>query len=148
MLARPRTLLVALGLSAVTPALAAAQTPEDAGPIVVRAARLLDLSSGEIVRNPVVVVRGERIDAVNPADLPATDHDLDLGDVTLLPGFIDLHTHLAFQISAESFIRPVTETPSDYAYDAAGHAPVFVMKDGRVFRHDAAGIPEEHASGR
>lgn len=113
MLARPRTLLVTLALSAVTPALAAAQTPEDAGPIVVRTARLLDL-----------------------------------GDVTLLPGFIDLHTHLAFQISAESFIRPVTETPSDYAYDAAGHAPVFVMKDGRVFRHDAAGIPEEHASGR
>jgi imidazolonepropionase-like amidohydrolase len=59
---------------------------------------------------------------VNPASPPRNARTIDLGDVTLLPGFIDLHTHLASEISAASFTRAVTATEADFAYAAAANA--------------------------
>lgn len=88
---------------------------------VVRAARMLDVASGRMLTNAVVVVRNGRIAAVNPPGAPA-GRAVDLGDVTLLPGFIDLHTHLASEISATSFTDAVTATEADYAYRAVGYA--------------------------
>ena len=58
-----------------------------------------------MLRNAIVVVTGDRITAVNPATPPAGARTIDLGDVTLLPGFIDLHTHLAGEISATTLHR-------------------------------------------
>jgi imidazolonepropionase-like amidohydrolase len=63
--------------------------------VVVRAARLLDGRGGAPVSPAVVIVRGERIEAVGAdAAVPANARVLDLGTATLLPGLIDLHTHL------------------------------------------------------
>ena len=65
-----------------------------------RAARLLDVASGELRRDQAVLVRGERIAEVGPAaeiaaHAPNGATTIDLGDVTLLPGLIDVHTHVA-----------------------------------------------------
>lgn len=95
---------------------------QDAQPTVIRAARMLDLTSGRMLASAVVVVHGDRISAVNPASPPPGGRTVDLGDVTLLPGFIDLHTHLASEISATSFIEPVTLTDADHSFTAAANA--------------------------
>ena len=114
-----RTRILLLAGLVLTPALTRAQgTP----PIVIRAARMLDVSSGRMISNAVVVIQGDRIAAVNPVALPSGARTLELGDVTLLPGFIDLHTHLAGELSATSFIEPVTLTESDRAFTAAANA--------------------------
>src|SRR5688572_525440 len=63
-------------------------------PIVLRAARMLDVEAGRIVNNVTVTVQNGRITAVNGA-VPAGAETIDLGDVTLSPGLIDAHTHLA-----------------------------------------------------
>ena len=100
------------------PALARAQP---APATVVKAARMLDVGTGQIVANPVIVVQGDRIVSVGgPAPAGATV--VDLGDVTLLPGFIDLHTHLVSEIGAGSFMGPVTLTESDYAIASVANA--------------------------
>ncbi|HSL72509.1 MAG TPA: amidohydrolase family protein [Longimicrobiales bacterium] len=101
----------------------AAQRP----PIVVRAARMLDVTTGRMLRNASVVVTGDRITAVNPASTPAGAEIMDLGDVTLLPGFMDVHTHLGGEINANSFTEPVLETSVDAAYKAVRYARITVM---------------------
>lgn len=92
----PLLVLAALGL----PTLGRADAPAAAAVTVVRAARLLDVASGELRRDQAVLVRGERIAEVGPAaeiaaHAPAGAISIDLGDVTLLPGLIDVHTHVA-----------------------------------------------------
>ena len=90
--------------------------------VVLRAARMLDVSAGVVVEDAVVVVSGRTISAVNPASLPDDAEVIDLGDVTLSPGFIDAHTHLAGQISPEAFLDPVRKVESDFAFNAAHYA--------------------------
>ena len=113
----------------VSPTLAYAQGPAPAAPtpVLVRAARMLDLASGQMLRDVSVVITGDRITAVNPASSPSGARVIDLGDVTLLPGFIDLHTHLSGEIGANTFIEPVLETNVDAAYKATKHARTTVM---------------------
>ena len=65
--------------------------------IVVRAARMLDVSSGTIIANPVLIVEGERIfSAGTEAAVPPGARVFDLGDATILPGLIDAHTHITY----------------------------------------------------
>jgi imidazolonepropionase-like amidohydrolase len=62
--------------------------------IVLRAARWVDVEAG-VVRSPaVIVVEGTRIAAVNPASPPANARVIDLGDLTLLPGLMDMEINL------------------------------------------------------
>ena len=62
--------------------------------MVVRAQRMLDVRSGRIVSPAVLVVSDGLIQAVNPARPPSNVDVVDLGNVTLLPGFIDMHVHV------------------------------------------------------
>lgn len=62
--------------------------------IILRADRWVDIVAG-VVRSPaVVVVQGERIVAVNPREIPPSAVEIDLGDVTLVPGLMDMETNL------------------------------------------------------
>ena len=64
--------------------------------IVIRGARLFDGKSDRLVSPGVIVVVGNRIQSAGTrAEAPAGAEIIDLGDVTLLPGFIDAHTHLS-----------------------------------------------------
>lgn len=81
-------LLLTLGLAA----------PAHADTLVITAARMVDVERGRYIDNPVVVVTDGRITTVGtalPADLPADARRLDLTGLTLLPGLIDMHVHLA-----------------------------------------------------
>ena len=68
---------------------------------MLRAARLVDGSGSAPIANGVVVVTGNRITAVGRSGavtVPAGAQTIDLGDATLLPGFIDPHTHIIGRI--------------------------------------------------
>ncbi|BBX01435.1 amidohydrolase [Mycolicibacterium moriokaense] len=64
------------------------------GPTVLRAQRWADIDAGEVRAPAAIVVDGNRIAEVNPAELPADATVVDLGDVTLLPGLMDMELNL------------------------------------------------------
>jgi imidazolonepropionase-like amidohydrolase len=72
-----------------------AQTAQTAQVTVLRAARLLDVKTGSEITNAVVIIDGARIKQVGTnLQVPSGAKVIDLGNATLLPGFIDVHTHL------------------------------------------------------
>ena len=61
----------------------------------IRAARMLDVNSGQYVQNPVIVVEAGRVKSINAGgSIPDGAELIDLGRTTVLPGLIDCHTHL------------------------------------------------------
>ena len=94
---------------------------------VVRAAHMLDVVKGEIVSPAVVVVADGKIQSVGSAKAPADAPVIDLGDLTLLPGLIDAHTHLTGDLSGDWVFRPVRELPADAALRGAMNARKTLM---------------------
>ena len=111
--------------------------------IVIKAARIFDGKSEGLLHNSSVVVEGDKI-----AGLVATGHvpsgaDLvNLGDVTLSPGFIDAHTHLT--VAAEPydqfFINQFRQHVAERAYLAALNARI-TLEAGFTTVRDVGCIP-------
>ena len=81
--------------------LASAQTTASA-PIVLHAARLLQVDTGTLLQPGEILIEGERIRAVGVSvEHPQGAKIIDLGDTTLLPGLIDAHVHLFLHPGAE-----------------------------------------------
>jgi imidazolonepropionase-like amidohydrolase len=71
-------------------------------PIILHAARLLDVKTGRMIKPGEILVQGERIVEVGTSvKRPAGAEVIDLGDRTLLPGLIDAHIHLFLHPGAE-----------------------------------------------
>src|ERR1700724_3001570 len=92
-------LLSCLALFTVQPS--PAQTAKPAGKTyVLKAARMFDGKSNSLSTPGLVVVTSGKIAGVGAqATIPAGAETIDLGDATLLPGFIDAHTHLTSMYS-------------------------------------------------
>src|SRR3982074_2032865 len=81
-------------------------------PIVLRAARLLDIKNGRIVKPGEVLIQGEHIvEAGTSVKHPGGAEVIELGDRTLLPGLIDAHIHLFLHPGAED-LQTVQESVS------------------------------------
>jgi len=108
------------------------QTQKSADKIyVLKAARLFDGKSNSVVSPGVVVVTGGKISAVGAtAAMPAGAQVIDFGDATLLPGFIDAHTHLTFPYSddyKQARLDTLQKTTAEQALDASVNARVTLM---------------------
>ena len=72
--------------------------------IVLKAAHLFDATGTALKDGSTIVVRGDRIVSVGTAPPPPGARVVDLGDATLLPGFIDAHTHLTMQFEKNYYL--------------------------------------------
>jgi imidazolonepropionase-like amidohydrolase len=92
------TLAVLAGV--VAPAHAQAPAPKRT---VIRAGRVLDVRTGALRTNQSIVITGDKITQIAPSAEVTTSGDdttIDLPDATLLPGLIDMHTHLTFDLNS------------------------------------------------
>jgi imidazolonepropionase-like amidohydrolase len=113
-------------LTILVAAFFAAQSPADSV-LAITAARLVDVVAGTVVPNGLVIVRAGRIESVGPRGsltIPSGATVLDLGDATLVPGFIDTHVHLMLggrpRDNAEATLRAGFTTVQDLG--ALGYA--------------------------
>jgi len=93
------------------------EPPEGKGVVVLRAARLIDGTGAPAINNAVIVVTDNKITAVGDTRsvrAPSGAKVIDLGEVTLLPGFIDAHTHLIGRVLGD----PEGDTSSVRDYEA------------------------------
>jgi imidazolonepropionase-like amidohydrolase len=91
-------------------------------PIVLRAARVLDVESGKMMAPGEILIQGERIAQVgSTVTHPSGAEVLDLGDRTLMPGLIDAHVHLFLHVGEEDMqtIRESVPERTLIAIDAA-----------------------------
>jgi imidazolonepropionase-like amidohydrolase len=82
---------------ALAAALLGAATAHAQSVTVIKAGRLIDVTAGKVLDDPVIVIAGDRIREVGAAgsvNVPAGATVIDLGTKTVLPGLIDTHTHL------------------------------------------------------
>jgi imidazolonepropionase-like amidohydrolase len=92
----------AVVLSLACSARAQQPTIPAATPIVLHAARLLQVDTGTLLQPGEILIEGDRIRAAGTSvDHPPGTRILDLGDATLLPGLIDAHVHLFLHPGAE-----------------------------------------------
>lgn len=74
-----------------------------------------------------IVVEGDQISAINPVELPANAEVIDLAGLTLLPGMIDAHTHLAYEITPGWEDEPVKWTLGEFAIRSAKNAEITLL---------------------
>ena len=92
-------------------------------PIHLRAARLLDVVKGELIEPGDLLIEGERIAEVGPSAVPAEAQVVDLGDLTLLPGLMDMEVNLLLGgPDHTSPLNPVQDDPAVRTLRAVANA--------------------------
>ena len=84
----------------------AVAAPAAAAPKAIKAGRLVD-PSGRVIINAVIIVDGDRITSVGTNPPPAGAEVIDLGRFTVIPGLIDVHTHMTYFWDRTPGTRPL-----------------------------------------
>src|SRR3984957_14188524 len=127
--------LFVVACMAVTQVYGQAHKPESKAPetktVVLKATRLFDGKGNSLVTPGLVIVTGGKISAVGAdATIPAGAEVTDLGDVTLLPGFIDAHTHLTGMYTTDykqAALDSLQKTIPEQTLDSIANAKVTLM---------------------
>jgi imidazolonepropionase-like amidohydrolase len=134
------TLCAALCLIAASGVAGAQQRDTTAQRTLVRAGHLLDVKTGKVSDAQTIVVVGDTIQSVEPtASVTAGRGDkvVDLGGMTVLPGLIDVHTHLTMNSDFDPY-RELTSTSAKEAINGVVNAKTTLMAGFTTVRNVGA----------
>jgi imidazolonepropionase-like amidohydrolase len=129
------------GLAAAAPETVLAQQGGGRA-VAVRAARVID-GSGRVQQNAAVIVENGRITRVGPLDSGFTGPVYDLAGATVLPGLIDVHSHVAWYFNSKGRLHTSSDgdTPVQSMLAAAANAYETLMSG--VTTIQSPGSPED-----
>lgn len=94
----------------------------------VRAGRLIDPQAGKVLSDRLIRIESGKITAVTAWTTPPKDGRVtDWSKLTVLPGLIDMHTHLVDDEQSENIAQPLMRSASEQAYVGAAHARATLM---------------------
>jgi imidazolonepropionase-like amidohydrolase len=138
-----RTLILLLLFPLTSATSAFPQQSANASVTAVRAGKLIDVDAGRVLINQVILIRNGKIDSVSANDaIPGGAAVIDLSKMTVLPGLIDCHTHLAdgdHDLNSDPFSQ-LKRTASQVALESVQNARVFLeegfttVRDVGVYR--------------
>ena len=112
----------------IAAALALAPLAAYAAPLYVHAGKLVDTLAGKVLADQLITIEGERVVSVAPWTAAPTDGKvIDWSRRMVLPGLIDMHTHLVDQEQTDNIAEPLLTTAAEQAYVGAAHARVTLM---------------------
>jgi imidazolonepropionase-like amidohydrolase len=98
-------------------------TANAAAETILHVGRLIDVTTESVLTEQSIVVEGERIVRVEPGYLRVPEATtIDLTDATVMPGWLDMHVHIASQQSPGRQIEAFTTDPADHAYRSVAYA--------------------------
>ena len=135
-----KSLAVAVFLAATAAAVLAQPAAKPAKRTLVRAGHLLDVKTGKLLDGQTIIVVGETIQSIAPtANVQAQSGDtvVDLSGLTVLPGLIDVHTHLTMNTNFDPFLE-VTSTDAKEAINGVVNARTTLMAGFTTVRNVGA----------
>jgi imidazolonepropionase-like amidohydrolase len=96
--------------------------------LAIQAGRLVDTEAGRVLERQLIVVRDGTIESVGPAGAPpAGARVIDLSAYTVLPGFIDAHTHLTIDANAKDPLSELEHTAAERAFQSLPSAKAVLL---------------------
>ena len=115
-------LLAAVVAAASSPSAAQGQAATEV--IAIRAGRLVDVERGEVRRDQLILVQGDRITAIRPGSTrpPSGARVIDLSRHSVLPGLIDCHAHLIGDLTDADALLPLQRSAAQEAFSGVRNA--------------------------
>ena len=98
--------------------------------IYIQAGKIIDTKKGKVLTEKTIIVSGEKIKSIEDGYLSPekkADTLIDMRDMTLLPGLIDLHVHLESETNPGKYLERYVNNEADNAFNAVGFAKTTLL---------------------